>query len=211
MRTALIVEDLPDPRAWLQHAVGVAFPGIAVTTADCVAQARKALNQQVPDLALVDLGLPDGSGLEVIRRIAETAPETVVVVSSVFADDEHVFPALRAGARGYVLKDQSTEDLVPLLRGIVSGQPPLSPAITRRLLSFFGPAEPNADTLTPREVEVLTLIAKGLANAKVAAVLGISPHTASGYVKEIYRKLSVSSRAEATLEAARRGIVSNLL
>jgi len=155
--------------------------------------------------------LPDGSGLEVIRRIAETAPETVVVVSSVFADDEHVFPALRAGARGYVLKDQSTEDLVPLLRGIVSGQPPLSPAITRRLLSFFGPAEPNADTLTPREVEVLTLIAKGLANAKVAAVLGISPHTASGYVKEIYRKLSVSSRAEATLEAARRGIVSNLL
>lgn len=211
MKTALIVEDLPDSRAWLEAALGAAFPGIVTTWAESVAQAMRRLDAALPDLALVDLGLPDGSGLAVIRRIVHQAPAAVVVVSSVFADDEHVFPALRAGARGYLLKDQPTEDLVPLLRGIVNGQPPLSPAIARRLLAFFGPAQQDAESLTPREIEVLSLIAKGLTTIKVAAALGISPHTAAGYVKEIYRKLSVSSRAEATLEAARRGFISQLL
>jgi len=211
MKTALIVEDLPDSRTWLAGVLVAAFPGVAVESADSVAHALASLDRSAPDIALVDLGLPDGSGIDVIRQITKRSSATVTVVTTVFADDQHVFPALRAGAHGYVLKDQTADELVPLLQGIVNGRPPLSPAIARRLLGFFGPAgEKSATTLTARETEVLTLIAKGLTIAKVAETLGISHNTAAGYVKGIYRKLNVSSRAEATMEAARLGVITTI-
>ena len=133
------------------------------------------------------------------------------IVTSVFDDDTHLFAALGAGASGYLLKDQSREELTAMLQRIADGQPPLSPAIARRLLGFFGPREAvtQDDThLTGRERDVLALIAKGYTTAKVAELLDITRNTASGYVKVIYRKLNISSRAEAALEASRRGIVS---
>jgi DNA-binding NarL/FixJ family response regulator len=132
------------------------------------------------------------------------------VVATIYDDDQHVFPALRAGAHGYVLKEQSREVLARLLTGIVSGEPPLSPSIARKMLRFFNPAPTPDDEagLSPREEEVLRLIAKGYTLAAVGDLLKISRHTVAGYVKALYRKLNVTSRAEATLEAARRGIVN---
>ena len=236
----LIVEDLPDAQAWLMAATRTAFPGIALTSVDCLADARAAAAACDFDIALIDLGLPDGDGMELIRALADT--DTVCVVTTVFSDDTHVFGALQAGAGGYILKDRDRDSIAELLRGIAAGQPPLSPAIARRLLRHFQlsdsvplvqasavpPAQAAASNavvvptgrdsatdrkaeddvqLTAREREVLMLIAKGYAVAKVAQLLGITYNTAAGYVKAIYRKLDVSSRAEAALEASRRGLV----
>jgi DNA-binding NarL/FixJ family response regulator len=180
----LVVEDLPDARTWLQDAAIEAFPDATVTGVATLAEALEALERTPPDLALVDLGLPDGSG-----------------------HDGHLFSALRAGAQGYVLKDRSRESLADMLRGIVEGQPPLSPTIARRLLGHFHEPDSADAGLTARERDVLTLLAKGLTVAAVADMLGITANTASGYVKNVYRKLNVSCRAEATLEAARRGLI----
>jgi DNA-binding NarL/FixJ family response regulator len=212
---ALLVDDLAPARAWLRSALLDAFPTIAIAEAGSVGEAMSALASlsKAPDLALIDLGLPDGSGLRVIEALQRGASDTLCVVSTVFDDDAHVFPALRAGAQGYVLKDLASAELVRMLRGILDGQPPLSPSIARRLLrQFHSPAraqpEATSESLTARETEVLQLIAKGYTVQQTAAALGLSPHTASGYVKDIYRKLSINSRAEATLEAARLGLVS---
>lgn len=210
MRTGFILEDLPESQAWLSRALATSFPGIAVDTAYTLAEARAKLAAGPrPDIALVDLGLPDGSGVEIIELIQRLHPATLCVVASIYDDDGHVFPALRAGARGYLLKDQPVERIVEALNGIAAGEPPLSPAIARRMLAFFrpeAPAAPEAE-LTGRETEVLRFIAKGMTQAETARLLGISQHTVAGYVKELYRKLNVSSRAEAALRARDMGLV----
>ncbi len=206
--SALVVDDLASSRDWLTRSVALAFPGIAVRVAEDLAGAR-ASSEPPPDLALVDLGLPDGSGVDLIGALS--ARGSLCVVATVFDDDAHLFPALRAGAQGYVLKDQAQDSLADMLRGIASGQPPLSPSIARRLLREFHPSPRPEDevALTPRETDVLRLIAKGLTGPEVANMLGITRNTAAGYVKDIYRKLRVTTRAEATLEAARRRLVSS--
>ena len=207
----LIVEDLPRSQEWVHGAVRHAFGDARIHLADSVGAAELALAETRPDLCLLDLGLPDGSGLSLIDPIRRRNPNVLIVVSTIFEDDAHLFPALRAGAQGYVLKDLPQDRLADMLLGIERGQPPLSPSIARRLLSFFNPPQqpvPNASPLTDRETEVLRLIAKGYSVPKVAEQLGISKNTAAGYLKDIYRKLEVNSRAEATLEAARRGLVS---
>ena len=209
-KTGLVVEDLPEARAWLVDALGHAFDAITVEVAGDLASARAALEGGLPDIALVDLGLPDGSGTELIAELRAAPKDVLTVVTTIFDDDRHLFAALRAGADGYVLKDQSRTDLVEMLAGIHAGRPPLSPSIARKLLSVFEQAAPDPDTaaaLTAREAEVLTLIAKGYTVARVAEMLGITRNTAAGYVKVIYRKLNVSTRAEATLEATRQGLV----
>ena len=213
-RRALVLDDLLASRRWLRLAVEQAYPGIEVREAGSLAEAE-ALIADPPDLALIDLGLPDGSGVQLIERLCDGSGKTLCVVATVFDDDAHLFPALRAGAQGYVLKDLSHADLADLLRGIASGQPPLSPSIARRLLRHFGPLAPSqpanaeAEKLTAREKSVLQLIGKGLTVADAASTLELSRHTCAGYVKDIYRKLSVSSRAEATLAATRMGLVGS--
>lgn len=206
--TAFILEDLADCRDWLSQALAAAFPGIAVTSAASLQEGRSQLAAGLrPDIALIDLGLPDGSGVELIAAFHRHSPATLCVVASIYDDDEHIFPALRAGARGYLLKDQSVAAIVRALTGMAAGEPPLSPVIARRVLSFFSPAEPEAlADLTAREREVLGCIARGLTQAETAQALGISRHTVTGYVKEIYRKLNVSSRAEAALLARDMGL-----
>jgi DNA-binding NarL/FixJ family response regulator len=134
-------------------------------------------------------------------------------VATVFDDDGHLFPALRAGAEGYLLKDQAQAAVADALRGMGEGRPPLSPSIARRLLSHFRPVAAAAPThseitLTTRETDVLQAIAKGYTVHQVAGLLTLSPHTVAGYLKDVYRKLAVGNRAEATLEAARRGLIS---
>ena len=209
MNSALILEDHADSRRWLQDTLQIAFPGIRCVATGSLTDARAAASVK-PDLALVDLNLPDGSGIDLIRELRGCS-DCVCVVTTIYDDDQHLFPALRAGAAGYVLKEQSREEIASLLRGIASGAPPLSPAIARRLLQVYTPGQSGehaAANLTEREREVLSLIAKGYRIRRAAEMLGISEHTCQGYVKSIYRKLEVSSRAEATLEATRLGIVS---
>lgn len=209
METALIVEDLTEAQAWLKATLLSVYPHISLKSAKTLAEARAIIADHTPNIALVDIGLPDGSGISLIDELNRSSADTVCIVTSVFDDDLHLFSALRAGAKGYVLKDQTQHELATMLSGIISGKPPLSPAIARRLLDYFQPEiQDNGEKLTPREQEVLTLIAKGYTISKVGEMLGITRNTTAGYVKTLYRKLNVNSRAEATLEATRRGMVS---
>jgi DNA-binding NarL/FixJ family response regulator len=167
------------------------------------------------DLALIDLGLPDGSGVDVVSKLREVQPDAQSVVVSIHDDDEHLFPALQAGAFGYILKEQPRELITEQLQRISQGEPPLSPSIARRVMAYFsakakpqpnnGHAMPNVN-LTDRESEVLLRVAKGYTLPEIGVQLGLSRHTIADYVKQIYRKLNVSSRAEAALEAQRLGL-----
>lgn len=209
MKTALILDDVVDSQIWLSQALESAFPGITLHCSGNLAEARAWLEANAtPDIALIDLGLPDGSGVEFISQLNRSSPDTVTIVASIYDDNQHLFPALRAGAQGYLLKDQPLLQIIDLLKGIADGRPPLSPAIARKLLGHFQPMpKPEYERLTERENEVLQLIAKGMTLAETARLLGISINTISGYVKNIYRKLNVSSRAEAALTARNLGIV----
>lgn len=210
MKRGLVVEDIPATRAWLAEALGDAFAGIAVDSAGAVGEATALVARGAYEVALVDLDLPDGSGLEVIAALRRHQPHAAAVVTTIFDDDAHVFPAMLAGAQGYLLKEQPREQFIAGLQGILRGAPPLSPAIARRMIEHFnrlGPPGGAVHALTARETEVLRLVAKGYTQQEIAAHLGLSRHTVVDHVKSLYRKLDVSSRAEATLEAARRGLV----
>lgn len=207
MKTALILEDLVDSQVWLTTILQRAFPGIEPQVVGNLTEARRWMTTQpAPDLALIDLGLPDGNGVEFITELNCGSPKTLCIVASIFDDNEHIFPALRAGACGYLLKDQPLEKIVELLQGIAEGCPPISPAIARKMLGYFQP-EPVHEILTGRETEVLRCIAKGLTLAETGKMLMLSPHTITGYVKDIYRKLSICSRAEAAITARNLGLV----
>jgi DNA-binding NarL/FixJ family response regulator len=140
------------------------------------------------------------------------------VVVTIYDDDDHLFPALQAGAFGYLLKEQPREALVAQLVRISQGEPPLSPPIARRVLAYFATAAgqrlamvkqiESEVRLTERETEVLQRVAKGYTLPEIAVQFGLSRHTIADHIKQIYRKLNVSSRAEAALEAARRGLVN---
>lgn len=212
MKSGLIVEDLAENVTWLSHTLAQSFPGIALHCTGTVAEARDWLrHHNAPEIALIDLGLPDGSGIELIEQLNRHAPQTMTIVATIYDDDAHLFPALRAGARGYILKDQGHAEAARLLQGIAAGQPPLSPGIARKILaSFQRPAPlatPEIPSLTAREGEVLRLISKGMTLTETARLLQLSRHTVDGYVKEIYRKLNVSSRAEAAITAQQMGLV----
>jgi DNA-binding NarL/FixJ family response regulator len=220
--SVLVVEDLDEPRAWLVEVLPRALPGVRrVDGAASLAEARALMRQRHYGLALIDWGLPDGSGRELIEALARQTPPTLVVVATIHDDDAHVFPALQAGASGYVLKSQPRAVVEAQLRRIAQGEPPLSPSIAVRVLSHFrtpgaaalpaglpgAAADPSGGHLTEREADVLRLIAKGYKAAECARLLKISVNTVNGYVREIYRKLGIGSRAEAALEATRRGLV----
>ncbi len=209
-RRCLLVEDLPETRSWMMKALSSAFTGIDTVTAGSLRDAHARLDRGQFDLAVIDLGLPDGSGIDLVRRIADEHRRTLPIVASIYDDDAHLFDAIAAGARGYLLKGEDPDLLVGYLRRIERGEPPLSPAIAHRMLAHFrAPGVTGGDDdagLTAREVETLRLLSRGLTVAEVAAELGLKPQTVASYVKVIYQKLNISSRAEATREAIRRGI-----
>lgn len=214
MKAALILEDMPESQEMLREVAQTAYPGIRVCCVADVASALKVLDQFQFDLALIDLSLPDGEGNTVIEAMSARFPQSVIVVATIFDDDDHLFPALRAGAQGYLLKDQMPEQLVKHLRGISEGHPPLSPSVARRLLDHFradqeeAGAGAAADTLlTPREREVLVQLTRGINIADIGTVMNISRHTVGDHVKNIYRKLNISSRAEAALQAKNMGLL----
>ncbi|RFF30772.1 response regulator [Wenzhouxiangella sediminis] len=207
MKRVLIIEDLPAAREWLAESVHLAFPTSQIDMAADCAGARDALDRQWPGMALIDLGLPDGDGTRLIAWIKSRHPATLCIVASTFADDTHIFPALRAGADGYFTKDQGRAELARLLTEIADGQPPLSPDVARRLMAYFQHEDQPEAPLSERETEVLRLIGKGYSSTEVGRLLGITRNTAAGYVKDIYRKLGISSRAEAALKAAEFGLL----
>ncbi|MFZ2872115.1 response regulator transcription factor [Zavarzinia sp.] len=218
-RLGLVLEDQPDTRDALVAVLRETFPGMEIVAFGTLAEARDWIAPHLkPDMAavaLIDLALPDGSGIELLQLLSTGFPRVMPVVTTIFDDDAHLFEALAAGAQGYLLKDLDAAVLGRYLRRMRQGEPPLSPSIARRMLGHFRVNSPAATlgpalgeiALTRREIEVLQLIGRGLRVGEAAGVLGLADQTVAGYVKSIYRKLHVSSRAEAALEAARRGLV----
>ena len=241
----LIVEDNPVARSFLARVVRESFSDtIVITEAGDLLSARRQVGatgagRESIDpfkLVLVDLELPDGNGMELLAELAHY-PATKIV-TTLYSDDDHLFPALQCGADGYLLKEDRFEVLVEELQKIVRGQPPLSPAIARRLLTHFrtgalggtaandsGPAPLSSgfqssrpvatgrgapldhERLTPRESEVLTYLSKGFTIKEIASLMGIKWFTVNDHIKSIYKKLNVSSRAEAAVLASKQGLV----
>jgi len=208
MTEVLIVEDLKETRTWLAEIARAAFPDCQVVEAASVREAIVRLDATRVNIALIDLGLPDGSGLDVLRRLRHDQPQATCIVTTVMGDDASIVGALSAGAQGYLLKEQPRELLVRQLTDTVEGVPALSPSVARRIMEHFRRTGPNTEetTLTARERDVLGLVGRGLRNSEVAQALQLSDHTVAGYIKSIYRKLDISSRAEASWHAARLGL-----
>ena len=245
----LIVEDNPVARSFLTRVVRESFSdALVITEAGDLETARRQIGPlhegvQASDpfkLILVDLELPDGNGMELLAELG--AYPATKIVTTLYSDDDHLFPALQCGADGYLLKEDRFEVLVEELQKIVRGQPPLSPAIARRLLTHFrhgptagganGGSMPNSgpvplssgfqssrpvpmgrgapldhERLTPRESEVLTYLSKGFTIKEIANLMGIKWFTVNDHIKSIYKKLNVSSRAEAAVLASKQGLV----
>lgn len=217
--SVLVVEDEPGFLQRFCDAIA-AEPTLRLCgAATTVAGACTLVDALVPDVVLVDLGLPDGSGVDVIRHAMRGGPTRDVLVVTLFGDDGHVIDSIRAGATGYLLKDALPKDITASILQVHGGGSPISPAIARRVLTSFGehqnsgPAEklPHAEktgrpsVLTERETEILRLVAKGLNFKEVAGILAISPNTVITHVKRIYQKLAVHSRGEAVYEANQMG------
>lgn len=200
----LVVEDDPTVLARLASLIDAAPDLSLVGTASTVNDGVSLLANARPDVLLTDLGLPDGSGVELIRQIADTGLDTEAMVVTVFGDESHVVEALEAGATGYLLKDLSASEIVSSIRQLLDGGSPISPAIARHLLKRFKQEEnPPAlpERLTNREHGLLKLIAKGYTAQEIADLEGITYYTVTTHIKNIYRKLAVNSRAEAIFEA----------
>jgi two-component system, NarL family, response regulator LiaR len=164
-----------------------------------------------PDVVLMDLVMPRMDGIEATRRIAETNPEVKVLVLTSFAADDKVFPAVKAGALGYLLKDSGPEDLLEAIHHVHLGEPSLQPDIARKVLQEIsrpGKTTPTTDPLTERELEVLRLISKGLSNKEIAAQIFIAEWTVRTHVSNILSKLHLASRTQAALYALRSGLAS---
>jgi DNA-binding NarL/FixJ family response regulator len=207
----LIADDHPlfrkGMRALLASRPEFEVVGEVTTGAEVVEQA--ALLQ--PDVVLMDLQMPDGNGVAATRDIARNSPRVRVLMVTLFEDDASVFAALRAGARGYMLKDADEEEMVRAILSVSSGDAIFSPSIATRVLSFFATPMPAAQphpfpTLTEREREILALIAHGHSNLTIADRLVLSPKTVRNYVSEIFGKLQVADRTQAALRAREAGL-----
>ena len=210
--SVLIVEDQLRFREAFAHALEKAPDIRLVGMATDLQQGRKMFDQTRPDVLLVDLDLPGGSGIELIRHAAHVAPECEVMVISVFGDEQHVLSSIEAGATGYLLKDSLALDLPGQLRSLRAGGSPISPVIARRLLELMPQVAPEPaprdDThLSARETEILQLVARGLSNREIAEATGLSRLTIESHTRNIYRKLAVGSRTEAVFEARAQGLL----
>lgn len=220
-----MVEDDAACRIALVAALNAAPDMRLLWAAATRAEALAALGDrmaQAPDVLLVDLGLPDGSGLDVIAAARTRWPGVAPMVSTIFGDEEHVLAAIEAGAMGYLLKDATPEAVIGEVRSLHAGGSPINPLVVRKLLLHAqrggAPAADVAEaieaaagdelpSLSARELEVLRLVSRGHTLAEVAQALAVSPHTARTFVRRIYAKLQVKSRADAVRVAAHQGLL----
>jgi DNA-binding NarL/FixJ family response regulator len=208
--TVLIADDHPvfrkGLRALLASMPEVELAGEATTGEEAIRLAE----QLQPDIVLMDLNMPGGGGLVAIRQIVQTSPHIRVLVVTMFQDDDSVFAALRAGARGYVLKDMNDADISRAILAAGRGEAIFSPAIAGRLMTFFSarPALPAEifPELTDSERNVLKLMSQGLSNDLIARQLSYSPKTVRNYVSNIFSKLQVADRAQAIVKARQAGL-----
>lgn len=216
--TVLVVEDDAVTRRALSLAIEKE-PSLKLMAAlDCVQSALAWLEKQSASILLVDLGLPDGTGIDVIRFCADRHPDSGIMVITTSSDDDNILASIEAGASGYVLKDAGQPDIVSSLLELHQGGSPISPTIARKVLAKMR-GKPVVDTveaqgeklpevyLTKREAAILDLIARGDSYGEVAKQLSLSVGTVQTHIKNIYDKLSVHSRGEAVYEANRRGLL----
>lgn len=204
MKKALIIEDNIAVAKSFTKSLMIVFAGIEVYHVSTLAEARKILIDLDPDLVFLDIGLPDGKGTSLLLDGTLTS-DNLVIITTIFDDDLHLFDALRAGAQGYLLKDNMDSSFIAALEGIIAGKPPLSPSIAQRIIASFRPTITD-NLLSPREIELLTLVAQGKSVRSAADILGVTQNTAAGYMKTIYQKLQVNSRAEVTRKAIALGL-----
>lgn len=164
-----------------------------------------------PDIVLMDLQMPEGGGLTAIRSLTSANPETRILVVTLFEDDESVFAALRAGARGYVLKDADEDEMIRAIQAVARGEAIFSPAVASRLMDYFTAARtsPHAEAfpdLTEREREILAMIARGRSNYEIAEELSISLKTVRNHASNIFGKLQVADRTQAAIRAREAGL-----
>ncbi|HEX7348791.1 MAG TPA: response regulator transcription factor [Rhodanobacteraceae bacterium] len=211
LRRALVVEDDGTARARLQTLLTAVADAVQVECVGGVANAKVTAARTEFDLALVDIGLPDGSGIDLIRWMAEQHPAVACFVVTAMGDAATVLAALRAGAAGYLLKDRDDAELALALRNIQQGGAPIDPFVARGILALMADrgdadiAQPVG--LTAREIEILRLVAHGRNNRQIAEATGLSRFTIEDYTKLIYRKLAVGSRAEAVFKAQTQGLL----
>lgn len=219
IRVALVDDDVDFQLAMadaLSTSSDMELQGIAGTKADGL----RMLNAPQVDVLIVDLGLPDGSGIDVIVAAHEKWPECNLMVSTTFGDELHVMQSLEAGATGYLLKDSAPKNLMNEIRSLHSGGSPISPLIARKILTHFcsdskklteqvfKAADINQVSLSKREQEVLEYITKGFSSNEIAILLNVSPHTILTFIRRIYTKLKVKSKTEAIYEARNQGLLN---
>ena len=211
----LIADDQRVVRDGLTMLVGLIGGIEVVGTAGDGIEAVAAAAREHPDIVLMDLRMPGMEGAEATRQIRAALPDTQVLVLTTYADDESVFPALQAGARGYLTKDASAEEIEQAIRAVAAGRTHLDPTIQQRLVAAVLDVQPARhpngqalpDDLTPREAEVLKLIAAGLSNGEIAAALVVSSATVKTHVNRIFSKTGARDRAQAVRYAYQHGIV----
>lgn len=214
----IFVENDPNVRLRLQRAISGLADIHEIGSAATYREADALVSQFKFQMLIVDLDLPDGFGLDLIRRTAANMPEVDIMVLAYANDDPHVVSAIESGATGYVLKTEIENSLVSAIRLLAAGGSPVSPEVAKSVLRALrtytthtiekttAPIQPNP--LSERETEILQLLAKGMSFNEIGDILTISPHTVTAHIKKIYRKLQVHSRGEAVYEAAQMGLIS---
>ena len=214
----VLVEDEDEFQQMLRHMIDDAPDMALLAVASTRAQGLQAIETLEMDVLLVDLGLPDGSGIDVIRAAHLKRPDCGIMVCTVVGDELHVVQSLEAGATGYLLKDSSAHSMVGEIRSLHLGGSPISPLIARQILMRFRRQQPVVPPpperqeaarplLSAREQEVLELITKGFTADEIAELISVSRHTVLTFVRRIYKKLQVSSKAEAIYEARNQGLL----
>lgn len=207
----LIADDHPAFRAGLRALLETARDLVVVGEVATGGAAVESAATLAPDVVLMDVNMPGLDGVEATRRIVDRAPHIAVLVLTMHDDDETVFAAIRAGARGYLLKGAQRAELLRAVRAVASGEAIFGPGVARRLVAYFGRPLPAADVtafpeLTDREREILDLVARGRSNAEITASLGVSPKTVRNHVSNVFSKLQVRDRAEAIVRAREAGL-----
>lgn len=211
----MIVEDDVEVLNWLHLAIS-SSPDIRVqSSVGTREQGIAAVHGPSAQVLLVDLGLPDGSGIDVIQHAHQVWPDCAIMVITTFGDEANVMKSLQSGATGYLLKDSSPQNILSEIRNLHHGGSPISPLIARQILTRFikqtspiGFTPPSAAiVLSPREQETLELITKGFSSEEIAQLLAVSRHTVQTFIRRIYNKLEVNSRSQAIHEARQQGLV----